>query len=185
MSTTSILLNTTKQERVTRSKKSVKVVFLKYNKAEEEERHQKGLQLRKRLRKERERNKQYKKDIAERPQRVYNALLIPANAVLLNTLAINSLVFRTSFFIAFDVIVASPDNNIDNNFDGEPADFNRVLSRLIGGNVPFGNIGRIPDAVDALSAIGSLLDFLPFLNPPLVSSDSSVQSSNHSQGDDD
>mmetsp|Transcript_46418 Transcript_46418/g.52421 ORF Transcript_46418/g.52421 Transcript_46418/m.52421 type:complete len:211 (+) Transcript_46418:239-871(+) len=179
MSTISILLNTKKQGRVTNSKKSAKVYFLKYNEAEEEERHQKGVQLRKRLRKEKETYKQYKMDMAQIPRRVYDVLLDPSNRVGLNILARQDIVFRVILSNFFEVVSASEDNNIN----PQQRDINGILTALVDGNASFDEIIGIPNATGYLHALGGLPALRPFLDPPTVSDHSS--DSDRSKGDDD
>jgi len=173
MSNTSILLTTTKQGGVTKRKEKLKVIFLEYNEAEEEERHRKGVQLRKRLRKKKEAYKQYKKDMAQLPERVYDVLVNPTNLFLLNQLAGNDGAFRSNFYLFFGIVANSNDNDINPN----PDNANACLTALIRANLPFQDIIRLESAEGFLYAMGGLPGFQTFLGPPEVSDESSNNSS--------
>lgn len=83
-----------------------------YNKQQQ---HMRGLQLRRRLRLEKELYKQYKKDLAQNnlnsPDRVYAALRNPANAMPLNGYAQFNRSFRTTLFALYgDMNIAALPN---------------------------------------------------------------------------
>ena len=115
-----ILRNNTKQGTSSnlekkKKKKKVNVGFLEFDKAEEENRHQRGVQLRTQLKKEKECYKQCKKEMAQNssPRRVYAALMEPVNLVGLNTLATHNRSFRTTLFAFFGDVAGLPNANID------------------------------------------------------------------------
>ena len=164
----SILRKNTKQETATNyGKKVAKVDFLKYDKAVEEERQQRGVQLRRRLRLEKEIYKQYKKEMAQNnsPDRVYAALLNPDNAIPLNGYAQFNRSFRTTLFALYGDIAALPNVAIN----PQPPDALGLLNAMVFANVPFLTIIVNPDIRDGLDMIGALQGFRPFMVPPPVS----------------
>jgi hypothetical protein len=178
-----ILRNNTKQGTASnREKKKVKVGFPKYNKGEEEDRHQRGVQLRTQLKKEKESYKQDKKEMAQNssPRRVYAALVDTVNIVGLKTLATHNRSFRTTLFALFGDVAGLPNANIE----PQQADALGVLNALIAANVPFPNIAGFSDIIDCLDMIGALSGFRPFLNPPAIS-DGSDHDDDGKKDDDD
>ena len=172
--TTSIL----RKNNIRQGPASKKVVFLKYNKAEEQDRQLRGARLRKQLRKEKELNKKMAQNGSAR--RVYAALVDPANLVGLNTLATHNRSFRVELFTVFGDIAALPNANIN------PQQVNAlgVLNALIAANLPFPNIAGDPNIQDVLDMIGALERFRRFLNPPPVS-DGSDHDGHDDKHDDD
>jgi hypothetical protein len=159
------ILHITKQRNapIREKTKKVKVSFLNLNEAEEDDRQQRGEQLRARLAEEKARYKRFKKDMAHNnnPRRVYAALMDPANSVGLNGLAAHSISFRTTLYTFFGDVAGMPNTNINQ----QQANALGVLNALIAANVPFPNIAGSPDAIECLHMIGALPAFQNFLNP--------------------
>lgn len=177
---TSILLSTKRKEDTKREKKVANVVFLHYNKEEEEERQERGRKLRTRLKYEKALGKLYKEEAMAQNNthnRVYAALIDPANVVLLNTFATHNRPFQDELFAVFrDINMANP------GIFPNPQDALGVLHALIAVNLPYLNISIIPFVRDRLGMIGSLEGFRPFLVPHI--SDGSDDDKNDG-GDDD
>jgi hypothetical protein len=173
------ILHITKQRTapIAEKTKKVKVSFLNLNEAEEDDRQQRGGQLRARLKEEKASYKRFKKDVAHNnnPRRVYAALMDPANLVGLNGLAVHSRSFRTTLYSFFGDVAGMPNTNINQ----QQANALGVLNALIAANVAFPNIAGSPDAIESLHMIGALPAFQNFLNP-LVSG-----GSDHDDDDDD
>lgn len=116
--------------------------FLGYNKVEEDGRHQKGVQLRNQLRKERKEYKQYKKKMAQIPPKVYNALVNGNNTDGINQLAVQNRVFWENLAEFFRVV----SNSQDNNTNPQQHDALGVLQALVTANVPYNNtVGILND----------------------------------------
>ena len=182
MSVSGILLNTKRKADTKRGKKVANVVFLHYNKEEEEERQERGVQLRTRLKYEKALSKLYKETAQnDTPNRVYAALVNPANVVLLNTFATHNKPFQDELFAVFrDITMANP--GIFPNPQGALG----VLNALVAVNLPYLNISIIPFVRDRLGMIGSLQGFLPFLVPHISDgSDRDGDDDNKKGGDDD
>lgn len=153
----SILCNNTEQGTVQRGeKKKVKVSFLNYNEREEEERQQRGVQLRARLKDEIASYKKMAHNID--PRRVYAALTNPSNILGLNTLAANSESFRMVFFAFFGHVAAMPNESVN----GQPNDALGALNALIAASISFPNLVGVPDIMDCLYMIGALPAMQPF-----------------------
>lgn len=130
----SILLRAKRREDTKCEKKVVNVVFLHYNKEEEEERQERERKLRTRLRYKKALSKLYKKEIAQNNthNRVYAALINPANVVSLNTFATHNRPFQDELFAIFrDINMANPD------IFPSPEDALGVLNAFLAVNFPY------------------------------------------------
>ena len=134
MSVTGILLCAKRREDTKCEKKVVNVVFLHYNKEEEEERQERERKLRTLLRYKKALSKLYKKQMVQNNthNRVYAALINPANVVSLNTFATHNRPFQDELFAIFrDINMANPD------IFPNPEDTLGVLNPFLAVNFPY------------------------------------------------
>jgi hypothetical protein len=157
----------TKQETVTngvdkKRENVVKVVFVAFNEAEEEERRKRGVRLRTRIRREKESRKLQQNMAQVTPQYVWAALVNATNLAGLNTLAANNAGFRRELYALFGCVAAVPNSNIHTQ---QPNALG-VLNAMVAAAIPFPTLAGNPDIMDCLYMIGALPTFRPFLAPP-------------------
>jgi len=156
MHTTASILRKNNRQGITK-----RVVFPKYDKAEEEYRQLRGIRLRNQLKKEKEFRKKLAQQNVFGAHDVYRVLVNPANVVGLNTLATHNRSFRVQLFTLFGDIVALTNNSIS----PQQPNAISILNALVAENLPFQNIVGDPNVRDVLDMIGALFAFRPFLRP--------------------
>ncbi|KAG7365137.1 hypothetical protein IV203_038340 [Nitzschia inconspicua] len=148
-----------------KKKKVDKVIFVLFNEAEEEERRKRGVALRTRIRREKERLKLQQNMAQITPQHVWTALVNATNLVGLNTLAANNAGFRRELYSLFGYVAAVPNSIINTQ---QPNALG-VLNAMVAAAIPFPTLAGNPDIMDCLYMIGALPTFRPFLAPPRIS----------------
>ncbi|CAB9529970.1 hypothetical protein SEMRO_2691_G334790.1 [Seminavis robusta] len=135
-----------------KKKKVVKVEFVAFNEAEEERRCKRGVALRTRMRREKERLKPQLNMAQVTPQHVWAALVNGTNLAGLNTLAANSAGFRHELYALFGYVAAVPNSNINMQ---QPNTLG-VLNAMVVAAIPFPTLAGNSNIMDCLDMIGAL-----------------------------
>ena len=119
-----------------RKRKKGYVSFQNFNEVEEGDRHQRGVLLRARLKKEKDSFKKYTKEMAGIPERGHAYMTDRNNVSRIVALATGSFPFRMNLFNFHNVVARLP--NV--NFVPNPNSTRESLNALIAAKIPFQDI---------------------------------------------